>query len=99
MSTTNSTESRVITAQQIDEAVDKAMHFSNAMDSVARRPMIASNFERNWARLGAFITSLSMSLDEVSPGLFAKLAEFQENVVYDRNPLRDAADAKKEQGQ
>lgn len=96
MSTTD--QPRVMTAQQLDAAVNKAIHFSNSMDSVARRPMVASNFERQWARLGAFLTSLSMTVDEVSPGLFKKIAEFQEDVVYDRNPIRDAA-TKKEQGQ
>lgn len=89
---------RTMTAQQIDAAIAEAILFSNRMDSVARRPTLSMNFERQWSRLGAFLTSLSMTLDEVSPGLFAKIAEFQEDVVYDRNPIRDAA-AKKEQGQ
>ncbi|MFK3741395.1 hypothetical protein [Massilia sp. TN1-12] len=96
MSTTD--QSRTMTAQQLIEAVDKAIHFSNSMDCVARRPIVAANFERQWARLGAFLTSLSMTLDEVSPGLFAKIAEFQEDVAYERNPMLDAA-ASKEQGQ
>lgn len=96
MSTTD--QPRTMTAEQLVAAVDKAVHFSNSMDSAARRPTVSANFERQWARLGAFLTSLSMTLDEVSPGLFKKIAEFQEDVVYDRNPVRDAA-AVMEQGQ
>ena len=97
MNTTD--QARTMTAEQLVQAVEKAIHFSNAMDSAVRRPMVSADFERNWARLGAFITSLSMSLDDVSPGLFGAIAEFQEDVVFARNPLKTPAAPTKEQGQ
>ena len=87
------TDGHVLTAQEVVEAVTKAVHFSNSMDCAVRRSIMTADFERNWARLGAFITSLSMSLDAVAPGVFRQIAEFQEDVVFERNPLAKPAAA------
>jgi hypothetical protein len=81
------TQNRVMTQHELVDAVKKSIDFSNAHDAHASRTRPIRDFERYWGRLGAFVTALSLELDAIAPGMFAQVAEFQSDVLFDRNAL------------
>jgi hypothetical protein len=79
--------------KQIREAVAKAIEYADREDAKPSNPYVGDDYARRWSRLSSFVISLQTNLAQHAPEISDAISEFQQRVIYRKNPLLDGDSA------